>query len=232
MAETAHARNRCLGMSGIKIGLGPPCPHRREYNAAKVRIDQALETLKRELKSMRDQDVALLKHLITISETIRKLARGRSNIRTNQRTIGRSGGAVAVVEGRARLIRQMSEPHDCRIIPKDEELTGLSVGSLEDYIGDYVDDFSISSLSELEDSTPSLQDICLISRTRSISFLTPAARKDADSPTTNNSVYEEILRRNIVLWKNRLPTELEAKNDSVFYEEEEDLCSYSNVSIV
>lgn len=51
MKETTHARNRCPRMSGIKIGLGAQCPQRQEYNAAKVRIDQALETLKRELVS-------------------------------------------------------------------------------------------------------------------------------------------------------------------------------------
>ncbi|XP_064595509.1 uncharacterized protein LOC135462086 [Liolophura sinensis] len=223
-------------MSGIKIGLGPPCPHRQEYNAAKVRIDQALETLKRELKSMRDQDVALLKHLIKINETIRKLARGRSNSRSNQRKASCSGSTVAVGEGTARLVRQLSEPHDCRINAKEDELLGSSVGSLEDYVGDYVDDFSISSGSELEDSTPSLRDIRLISRPisrpRSISFLTNAVRKDADSPTTNNSVYEEILRRNIILWKHRVSTGTEAKNDSVFCEEDEDVEGYNNATLV
>lgn len=80
---------------------------------------------------MRDQDIVLLKNLIRISETIRKMTRGRSNIRTNQRTTGRSSGALAVGEGRARLIRQMSEPQDCRTMSKEEELTGSSVGSLE-----------------------------------------------------------------------------------------------------
>ncbi|XP_067675670.1 uncharacterized protein [Haliotis asinina] len=186
-----------------------------EYVAATERINTALATLRRELTAMREQDLKLLRQLIHINETIRRLSSGRRALHERSsscaiRLNSSLNGYSTLPVRKPPLLRQQSEPRFC---VEEKHLSRASSTSSEQDTLDSQEDIVYSSGSELEDSTSSLRLLKQKFRPRSFSFVS-AVSFPVDGLTGGDSTYNEILKRNIRLWKWS-----QAQDDHVFEEE-------------
>lgn len=184
-------------------------------------ILEKLEEIKSDLSDLRRQDVDLMKQLISISETIQKLNKSKFPpdhhviSRTFVTKINGKKGYVGVnivppeslTESEAPLLRRQSAPN---IVPY--HLKSVSISSVEDY---YTSDEefgnSINSISDI--NSLSTNPNHLLARRPYLS-----ARRFSDIVTkfpivhsSSDSEYEQILLRNIKLWKDG-----QLENDSVF----------------
>ncbi|KAK6170301.1 hypothetical protein SNE40_018722 [Patella caerulea] len=186
-----------------------------DYNASCERINTALTTLRKELTLLREQDVRLLKQLINIHETIRKLSKAKNldsrSYSCSSRALNLSSNGFTPSSKRPPLVRQQSEPHFC---VDSGFYRGLSTSSTEDYL-DFPDD-GLSSGSEFDESTSSLRSLKHYERlrTRSVSLIATVPI-DCSELAGGNASYDQILQRNIRLWK----WSQSQDRDSVFEEE-------------
>lgn len=180
-----------------------------------------LEEIKAELSDLRRQDVDLMKQLISISETIQKLNKSKFPpdhhviSRTFVTKINGKKGYVGVnivppeslAESEAPLLRRQSAPN---IVPY--HLKSASLSSVED---------NCASDEEFGNSVTSISDINSFSTNPNYLMAQKpylSARRFSDIVTKfpivhneNDSEYEQILLRNIKLWKDG-----QLENDSVF----------------
>ncbi|XP_021349188.1 uncharacterized protein LOC110447665 [Mizuhopecten yessoensis] len=169
------------------------------------RINDALATLKKKMVDLRQQDVHLMKQLISINDTIQKLSKQRPGLH------GPVKKKFAILNGRrvfvnhnesipeeTPLVRQQSVPNYCSM---NGSLSG-SLSSIEDTCGS-MEDLS-SADSDSDDSLfgyeQNLSDSFSSATSRSRSVANASAHVTKDSNTEYYS-YEQILRRNIKLWK-------------------------------
>ncbi|XP_061177123.1 uncharacterized protein LOC133185848 [Saccostrea echinata] len=188
-------------------------------------ISDKLEAIKSELTDLRRQDVDLMKQLITISETIQKMNKSRfppdNHVmsRTFITKINGKKGYIgvnivppeALSSPEAPLLRRQSAP-----TYSPYYMMNTSVSSVEDlYTSD--DDFGapINSVSDAdhlpEKSTLLVPEKPYLSARRFSDIVTKYPNVLSSRDMTNDSEYEEILLRNIKLWK-----EGQIENDSVF----------------
>nr|XP_022295300.1 uncharacterized protein LOC111105352 [Crassostrea virginica] len=159
------------------------------------RISSLLDTLKSDLKAMRNQDVRLMKQLIGINESIRNLTKSR------QERIGGGARVMTTADFNAMstpLVRQQSAPSYNKLHRND------STGSIESFegFGSSVEDINEETIEELEDylnSSTSLTPIPSIPKSHSLAVMTPLP--DDENGEADDSKYEGILMTNIKLWK-------------------------------
>ncbi|KAL3882741.1 hypothetical protein ACJMK2_029136 [Sinanodonta woodiana] len=200
-----------------------------EYNAATERISTALKTLKKELISLRLQDVDILKQLISINETIKTMSteeRTKRNYRHNFHKHATnlyatySGGRLPMAQRQTHLVRQQSVPRYCTLLPqRHSSNTTEEFNSSEDETGSSLGG-STESVSELNDSVSDIPVFSLstaTTRPRSLSVRFNQTRTGEEEIKRDDSQYEEILKRNILLWKVK---SRKVDNDSVFSDSE------------
>ncbi|XP_069138378.1 uncharacterized protein [Argopecten irradians] len=166
------------------------------------RINDAFATLKREMVDLRQQDVHLMKQLIGINDTIQKLSKQRPGSQGPLRK------KFALINGRRKfvssdepipeetpLVRQQSVPNYCNM----NRIQSGSLSSIEDSIEDLSTDDSDSDDS-LFGSEQNLSESfsSVTSRSRSVANTSAQVTKETDLEYCS---YEQILRRNIKLWK-------------------------------
>ncbi|ESO93344.1 hypothetical protein LOTGIDRAFT_232755 [Lottia gigantea] len=170
-----------------------------DFKSSSEKINSAIATLKHELTLMRDQDLQLLKQLIHIHETIRKLSKTRGG--TPRRPVSCSSRGLNLSNGymngrRPPLVRQQSEPYFCA---ETGYYRGVSTSSTDEYF-DFPDD-GLSSESEFDDSISSIKSLKHVERlrTRSVSLIATVPLNCDE--LSSNACYSDILEKNIKLWK-------------------------------
>ncbi|XP_048770860.1 uncharacterized protein LOC125676994 [Ostrea edulis] len=192
-------------------------------------ISSKLETLKSELTDLRRQDVDLMKQLIAISETIQKMSKARfppdNHVisRTFVTNINGRKGCIGVnivppetlTSSDAPLLRRQSAP-TFKYMNTPQHLSSTSLSSVEDsYTSD--DEFgtlvnSISDINHLPRNSKFLvPEKQYLSTRRFSDIVTKYPNSFVFRDGSNDSEYEEILLRNIKIWK-----EEQLENDSVF----------------
>ncbi|XP_033740476.1 uncharacterized protein LOC117327535 [Pecten maximus] len=169
------------------------------------RINDALATLKREMMDLRQQDVHLMKQLIGINDTIQKLSKQRPG------SYGPLRKKFAIVNGRRTfvnnnesipeeppLVRQQSVPNYCNM---NRSQSG-SLSSIED-TSSSMEDLSTADSDSDDSLFGSEQNLSesfssTTSRSRSVANTSAHVTKESDLEYCS---YEQILRRNIKLWK-------------------------------
>ncbi|KAL5009622.1 hypothetical protein ScPMuIL_011927 [Solemya velum] len=198
--------------------------NRKKEDSVSARLTNALATLKRELIAMRSQDIKLMKQLININETIRKLVADRVVVQSpvmGNRYLSRSMSMKTSVfhsKKKTPLIRQQSEPLYCKLGTQQGKHQQLCSSSSFSESTESMEDNSFASFSELDDSTYGnyKHTQSNIPRVRSFSHCPSTDYQDLEL-VTDDTKYEEILRRNIRLWKLNQKDD----NDSVFEEDGE-----------
>uniref|UniRef100_A0A2C9LRI2 Uncharacterized protein n=1 Tax=Biomphalaria glabrata TaxID=6526 RepID=A0A2C9LRI2_BIOGL len=183
-----------------------------EYCSAADRINRHLIKLKTELMSMHEQDLVLLKQLINISQTIQKLQ--RSQVLRISKSLSFSSGLLhpQPLHSQKRshsssLVRQNSAPFS---IEKRRQLFSLMRASTE-----HCSDGSLSSFDESEFDSQSEMDESNPSLTSLYPYLSPKSNRArpmfqystsqmplcVDMAEDPDETYEDILKRNVMLWK-------------------------------
>ncbi|KAH9489145.1 hypothetical protein Btru_052306 [Bulinus truncatus] len=186
-----------------------------EYCLATDRINSSLVKLKSELMSMHEQDLILLKQLINISQTIQKLQRSR--VLRMSKSLSFSNGLLHPqplhLEKRSyssSLVRQNSAPFN---MEKRRQLFSLMRTSTEQWSDGSVSSFDESELdsqSEMEESAPSLTSIYPYLSPKSMRarpmFQYKSSQRSlcVDVAEDPDQTYEDILKRNVRLWKMNL----------------------------
>ncbi|XP_060069617.1 uncharacterized protein LOC132549684 [Ylistrum balloti] len=165
------------------------------------RINEALATLKTEMVNLRQQDVHLMKQLIGINDTIQKLSKQRPGshsphkekftIPNGRRTFVNKTESIPE---ETPLVRQQSVPNYCTM---NGSLNG-SLSSIEDVCSSLEDLSAAESDSDdnLFGSDQNLSESFSSTTSRSRSVANTSKESDLDYCS-----YEQILRRNIKLWK-------------------------------
>ncbi|XP_062619076.1 uncharacterized protein LOC134280650 [Saccostrea cucullata] len=188
-------------------------------------IANKLEAIKLDLTDLRRQDVDLMKQLITISETIQKMNKARfpPNNHVISRTFvtklnGKKGyigvnivPPEALSSPEAPLLRRQSAPTYSPHYLKDS-----SVSSVEDsYTSDDDAGTPLNSVSDANQLSGNSNNLVpgkqYLSARRFSDIVTKYPNTLSSRDVTNDSECEEILLRNIKLWK-----EGRIENDSVF----------------
>lgn len=184
-----------------------------EHESATGRINNALQKIRSELSEIRDQDLKLLKQLIQISETIKRLSEDRLSKRRTwygqrQSVCSESAELYLDIEPltpdlddyrEAILVRQFSEPVS---FSRDDLLdmrTNLSI---------FDGPIALDSSDTMDQSwPPNFSRVQLRHRPHSVSILTSSRSYGMDNSQEriegSDKSYEEILQRNIRLWKGR-----------------------------
>lgn len=199
-----------------------------EYNAATDRINSALEMLRDEMKSLRQQDVTLMRQFITMNDAIRSISKDqktekRRAKRMRNRSINISASLHSTTPSRPiPLVRQQSVPRYCDVIPEVRERT-WSCSSDEESASDSCDSLSssVSSLNESDEESNTMStgvpvfQYRLSSRQRAKSLKTPVSTMSVN--TVSN--VETVLQNNVKLWKIGQDS---SDSDNVFDESEEE----------
>ncbi|KAH3746425.1 uncharacterized protein LOC127848713 [Dreissena polymorpha] len=198
-----------------------------EYNAATDRISNALATLRDEMKSLRHQDVTLMRQFITMNDTIRSLSKDQKTERTRKKRMRNRTLVAPPVLPQTTLVRQQSVPRYCDVIPEVRERTWSC--SSDEYSESSQDESLSDSMTSLAEETSSDDDDRMSS---AIPVFRPRAlarqRSRSDETQTQSehesSAVEKVLRHNVQLWKGR---QSNVDSDSVF----EDSISESDESL-
>ncbi|BFZ24746.1 hypothetical protein BsWGS_27785 [Bradybaena similaris] len=164
------------------------------------RITPTLQMLKAEMEAMRETDLALLKQLLTISQGIQRLR--RAYLMRSSRSMSLSGSSRNLQLGYRSMERQISAPL-AAIYRRDS--FSCRRASTADALGDSLcslDEVDSRSQMQLDESDSSL-DISY-ANTRSSTSATKLYHQlilSCDLTEDTEEAYEDILRRNIRLWK-------------------------------
>lgn len=184
-----------------------------ECGSSTERINSSLQKIRSELSEIRDQDLKLLKQLITISETIKALSEDRLSKRRTW--YGQRQSACSEL---AELYLDI-EP----LTPDlDDYREAILVRQFSDSVSDSRDDLldmrpklsifdaplSLDSDNTMDQSwPPNFSRVPLRHRPHSVSILTSSRSYGMDNSQErtegNDKSYEEILQRNVRLWKGR-----------------------------
>ncbi|XP_059165824.1 uncharacterized protein LOC131948291 [Physella acuta] len=201
--DSASTTRQCADTSS-----GPVATHTADYSTATDRISNALNTLKTELVAMREQDLALLKQLINISNTIQKIHRSRVLKVSKSLSFSSSYLHPPPLHPSKRcysttLDRQNSASY---VMDRKRNLYSYMRSSTESSLSSF-DESEFDSASEFDESTTSLNSTFTnlspeLARARlRYQIRAPEVSLCLNVAEDGELTYEDILRRNVKLWK-------------------------------